>query len=542
MTEAFSFLTPVVCSILITETAERFAYFGFRAILVLYFTSVLQFSDETAIALFAFMTSLAYFTPILGAILADGSLGRYTTILWFGVIYAIGLTILTMSAFLGAGLVLQRVLSFTGLFLVCVGTGGIKPCVSAFGADQVANIEKLAAEEGIKSNDSEIDTSKKTFEVSKEDSLANSLPDSMQQDSERVRAFFASFYFCINVGAVTSIAVIPIVRSNFGFGAAFLVPTTFLCLSLLAFLSKSKEYIHQTPAESSLSTTFSLCWWLTRRNLADIPWIGRMMPFIRPKRDPLPSGLERGDRKEPPHYNQQLADANQALHVLPIMSFFTVFWMLYDQQGSVWTLQATRMELHGLQPEQLNVVNPVEIMIFIPLFDRIIYPLLERQGIRLSHIRRMMMGMVLASISFTASGLVESTIQHRKDSSLPMISVFWQLPQITLLAVAEIFVSVTGLEFAYSTSPERMKAFFMAIFLLTTAVGDFFGGVLYSSVFQTMNRATVMHVCAFLMLCNFGVFVWVASWWEGVESKTKDADVELTEEPVKTTRRSHLAT
>ena len=178
-------------------------------------------------------------------------------------------------------------------------------------------------------------------------------------------------------------------------------------------------------------------------------------------------------------------------------------------------------------------------MIFIPLFDRIIYPLLERQGIRLSHIRRMMMGMVLASISFTASGLVESTIQHRKDSSLPMISVFWQLPQITLLAVAEIFVSVTGLEFAYSTSPERMKAFFMAIFLLTTAVGDFFGGVLYSSVFQTMNRATVMHVCAFLMLCNFGVFVWVASWWEGVESKTKDADVELTEEPVKTTRRSH---
>jgi POT family proton-dependent oligopeptide transporter len=216
--------------------------------------------------------------------------------------------------------------------------------------------------------------------------------------------------------------------------------------------------------------------------------------------------------------NQQLSDAAQALHVMPIMGMLPIFWMLYDQQGSVWTLQATRMALHGLQPEQLNVVNPVQIMIFIPLFDRCIYPAMERQGWNISHLRRMGWGMLLASMSFFMSGLLEHIMQSREARGGAKVHVFWQLPQLTTLAVAEIFLSVTGLEFAYATSPDRLKAFLMAIYLLTTAVGDFFGGVLYSSIFQQLNRATVMHVCAVLMLGNLGLFCCVARWWERAEA------------------------
>jgi proton-dependent oligopeptide transporter, POT family len=531
-----SFMTPVVWCILITETAERFAYFGFRAILVLYFTNVLQYSDETAIALFAYMTSLAYLAPLPGAMLADGPLGRYTTILWFGVIYSIGLTILTISAFVEAELQLQRSLAFTGLFLVCLGTGGIKPCVSAFGADQVAHMDKITAAE-FKREASERDLSK----PGAGDILAKEVPAAFQQDSERVRAFFASFYFCINLGAVTSIAIIPIVRSHYGFGAAFLIPTTFICLSMLAFLSKNKEYVHQAPGETSLSTTFSICFWLIRHRLGRT-LVGRMMPCIRPKRDPIP-GLGDDGGEALHHGNAQLlADSKQALHGMPIMAFFCIYWMMYDQQGSVWTLQANRMALHGLQPEQLTVINPVEIMIFLPLFDRIIYPGLERCGIVLSHIRRIKIGMILTSISFAASGFVESTIQYREDNDLDQISVFWQFPQITLLAVSEIFISVTGLEFAYATSPDSMKAFIMSIYLLTTSVGDLFGGLLYSSVFQTLNRATTMHVCAVMMLGNFGVFLWVSAWWERIDCKRREATVELAGEPKKAGGRAHLET
>lgn len=490
-----TFLTPVVWCILITETVERFAYFGFRAVLVLYFIHALDYSEETAIAFYAYVICVAYASPMLGAFLADAYLGRYKTILCFGWIYATGLFILTLGAFVEDNLALKRTLSFSGLFLFCMGTGGIKPCVSAFGADQVASMDKGSVES--------------TMDVDSGPSSA----------AERVRAFFAAFYFCINLGAVTSISVIPIIKHNFGFGAAFVLPTVFIVIAMLTFLSKRNDYVHQVPGQDgkSLSTTFALCVWVVRKELART-WMCRICPCIIPKRSPM-SGID-----EEEDTNQQLNDSKQALRVLPIMAMFPVFWMLYDQQSSVWTLQATRMKLHGLEAEQLIVVNPVEIMVFIPLFDRVIYPFLEKLGVNISHLSRMRWGMLLTAVAFSVSGFLEMWIQNSEEHS---VSVFWQLPQITLLAVAEIFVSVTGLEFAYAMSPERLKAFIMGIYLVMTAIGNLFGGLLYSSVFQQLNRATVMQVCAVLMLCNLALFCWVGKGWEKRKVYDTSSDVEL---------------
>ena len=122
--------------------------------------------------------------------------------------------------------------------------------------------------------------------------------------------------------------------------------------------------------------------------------------------------------------------------------------------------------------------------------------------------------MLLAAVSFIFSGFVESSIQYKEENNLGKVNVFWQLPQLTILAVAEIFVSVTGLEFAYSTSPERLKALLMGIYLLTTSIGDLFSGILYSTLFSDMNRSTIMYVCAALMLGNFALFVLVSRWWK----------------------------
>jgi dipeptide/tripeptide permease len=560
-------LTPVIWCILVTETAERFAYFGFRAILVLYFTMELEYTESQAIALFAYTTCLAYLSPIAGALLADGHLGRYSTILYFGCIYILGLAILSTAAWYRESLSLKRFVSFLGLFLVCLGTGGIKPCVSAFGADQVAasafkyqngttavgvgeppppplfrddaSTVPLQPADGILKIDPPIDPRE------------TGVVDDSYQEKEQVRAFFLYFYFCINVGAVTSIAVIPIVRGRIGFGAAFLLSCVFMVTAVALFFSHRNKYVHQEPGKdgSSLSTTFRLCWWLFRQQLWAHRWVAKTFPIWRPGATPpirsgqhalirpnseeadasdskdqekegitgsaIDANIENGkDTRDSEIINQQLDDAAQALHVLPILAMFPIFWALYDQQGSVWTLQATRMSLNGLQPEQLNLVNPVEIMLFIPLFDRIIYPAMQARGWDIAPLRRMAWGMFLAAAAFFTSGLVESSIQQREEDSLEKMNVFWQLPQITLLAVAEIFLSVTGLEFAYSTSPARLKAFIMAIFLLTTAVGDFFSGVLYSTIFAELNRSTIMHVCAVLMLGNLALFLCVSRWWE----------------------------
>ena len=545
-----SIWTPVVISILITEMAERFTYFGFRAILVLYFAS-LGFDEDTSVALYCYNVSLAYTTPLVGAILADSVWGRYRTILRFGAVYAIGLVIVTIGAFWNktkamtnantivdtadnggsvdtsathdggqgdeekdSGLAMQRLLTFVGLFLVSVGTGGIKPCVSAFGADQVATTGDSLLENN---QGNGIDN----------DVVHDNDNDDNPNDS-KVRRFFASFYFCINLGAVTSFAVVPILRAHFGFGLAFLAPTICMGFALLLFVSKRHDYRyanghhHQQQQQShsnrttnspSLGMIIQLCIWLVRKRLSAArrgfpALLLRIFPILRPTRSPLPDNDN--NRSARAQRSVQIQEASQALRVVPIMGLLPIFWMCYDQQGSVWTLQAKRMDLHGLQPEQLNVVNPVEIMLFIPLFDRVIYPFLQQRGWDISALRRMGWGMLLASISFFVSGLLEMWMKTRQQNHNDTVSVFWQLPQITLLSMAEILLSVTGLEWAYASSPKQMQAFLLGVFMLTAAVGDFFGGLLYSSVFRGLPRATTLHICGGLMLANLLVFQYAA--------------------------------
>ena len=149
-----SFMTGRVLSVLVMEASERFSYYGFRAVLVLYFSNYLGFSDSLSVSLFSYMSSLAYFSPLLGAVVSDSYLGQYRTIILFGFVYLFGLMILTVGAFSPTNdnnndntsqdhhphhfhFQWNVFLLFLGLFFICIGTGGIKPCVSAFGADQV---------------------------------------------------------------------------------------------------------------------------------------------------------------------------------------------------------------------------------------------------------------------------------------------------------------------------------------------------------------------------------------------------------------------
>lgn len=83
-----------------------------------------------------------------------------------------------------------------------------------------------------------------------------------------------------------------------------------------------------------------------------------------------------------------------------------------------------------------------------------------------------------------------------------------------LQTIAEIFISVTGLEFAYSVSPDRLKSFVMAAYLMTIAKGDFWGGVLYSTIFRDLNQAFVLHIFAVLMMFNLAFYGYVVQSWE----------------------------
>src|SRR5277367_4656254 len=169
------------------EACERFSYYGMRSILAGYITGAvlkggLGQDDDSATSIIHAFVSANYFMPLFGAWVSDKILGRYHTILWVSLFYCAGHGVLACSEFAG-GVHGKPVCLYTGLALIAFGSGGIKPCVSAFMGDQFK-------------------------------------PD----QGHLLQKAYGAFYFTINFGSFFSFLVIPWVKDHHGYSAAFLVP------------------------------------------------------------------------------------------------------------------------------------------------------------------------------------------------------------------------------------------------------------------------------------------------------------------------------
>jgi POT family proton-dependent oligopeptide transporter len=150
---------------------------------------------------------------------------------------------------------------------------------------------------------------------------------------------------------------------------------------------------------------------------------------------------------------------------------------LWDQSnGGEWTLQAKHLNLDlfgmTLLPEQVQVVNGLYVLAFIPLFNYGLYPLINR-FFPLTALRKIGIGLFLTAASFVVIWFVQRQI----DAGVRP-SVWWQFLAYAILTAGEVMVSITGLEFSYTQAPKRMKSFVMAGWLLTVTLGNWFTGIL----------------------------------------------------------------
>ena len=163
------------------------------------------------------------------------------------------------------------------------------------------------------------------------------------------------------------------------------------------------------------------------------------------------------------------------LKLIPVYLFISVFWSLYDQTGGAWVLQAGRMDREFLGVEwlesQVQAINPLLILAFIPLFSYVIYPAISKV-FPLTPIRRISIGLFITVAAFGLSGLIESWI----DQGLTP-NIRWQLLAYVIITAAEVMVSITALEFSYTQAPPQMKSFVMSLFLLTVSVGNVFTAI-----------------------------------------------------------------
>ncbi|XP_077583787.1 solute carrier family 15 member 2 [Stigmatopora nigra] len=356
-----------ICFIVVNEFCERFSYYGMRAVLTLYFLTYLDWDHDLSTAVYHAFCSLCYFTPVLGAIIADSWLGKFKTIIYLSVIYVLGHVIKSAGAIPTVGSSSAHIgLSMTGLILIAFGTGGIKPCVSAFGGDQF--LEKHA--------------------------------------NERIK-FFSIFYMAINAGSFLSTIVTPILREDvqcFGgdcYALAFGVPAALMALALVVFVAGSRLY-RCNPPEGNILVAVCNCIGFAIKN----KW--RRSKYESSRKHWL-------DWAEDKYPKLLIAQIKMVLRVLVLYIPLPMFWALFDQQGSRWTLQATRMNMAlgesiSIKPDQMQTINALLILVFVPMFDLLIYPLVSHCRIKITPLRKMATGMVFAALAFAAAAFVEINV------------------------------------------------------------------------------------------------------------------------------------
>jgi POT family proton-dependent oligopeptide transporter len=370
------------------EAAERFSFYGMKAILAVFLTQYLFLMDgaggkpmdeNRSTELIHLFNGAFYLTPFIGAILADVFFGKYRVIMFLSLVYCAGHAALALMGQFGN----SEHWMIGGLVLIALGAGGIKPCVSAHVGDQFGS-----------------------------------------KNSHLLSRVFNWFYFSINFGAFLSMLLTPWLLEWYGPHWAFGVPGVLMAFATFVF-------------------------WLGRHRFAHVPAGG--IGFLR----------------EAFGKDGMIA----MLKLAPVYLFVAVFWALFDQTSSTWIFQAQNMDRNFLGfnwlPSQIQSLNSVFVLTFIPLFSYLIYPWVGKVW-PLSPLRKMGIGFML----MTAAFLLVSVIQEWIDAG-GRPNIIWQIAAFALLTASEIMISIVALEFAYTQAPRKMKSFIMCFYLAAVAIGNF---------------------------------------------------------------------
>ncbi len=597
------------------EAAERFSYYGMRQILYIYLVGLFTgFVAENALpaaelseakvratqAVHVFMAGV-YLFPMIGAILADRLLGKYRVIFWVSLIYVAGHAALAVAGRFGVlgNLGGAETAMFVGLGLIAIGSGGIKPCVSANVGDQFT--------------------------------AAN---------GHLVPKIFQIFYFTINFGSFFASVLTPVLYKQFGPEVAFGVPGVLMAVAAVVFwlgrrrfvrvppkpggilggidfaasslmaaplllgiyvaVEKSETIVHAVMENGSaalgpaLADTAASYWYLGVAGAVAL--LAGLVLALKRQSLQEDSGFlavilycwrHRGERVagegfwEPArrHFGDEAAEGPPAvLRIIFVFSMVSVFWALFDQHSSTWVEQAKAMDLRlvlpaavwngwvvpgtiagavvgalwlflwvsniripravpfalagavalwgvaagalhlarpewttlDLLPAQISALNPLLVMIIIPLLSLGVYQPLERRGRPLRPLKRMTIGMVLAALSFVAVALLQARIEAAGPGE---IHVLWQIIPYVIITTSEVLVSITGLEFAYTQAPRAMKSTIMGFWLLSVTLGNIL--VAFLAPLQTLSLTTFFWTFAGLMGVAALIFAVIASFYRG---------------------------
>ncbi|KAI3453231.1 hypothetical protein Pfo_009894 [Paulownia fortunei] len=487
--------------ILGTECCERLAYYGIATNLVSYLTKKLHEGNVSAARNVTTWQGTCYLTPLIGAVLADAYWGRYWTIAAFSTLYFIGMCTLTLSATIPSfkppecvdsvcpsATPAQYAVFFFGLYLIALGTGGIKPCVSSFGADQFDDTDSV----------------------------------------ERVKkgSFFNWFYFSINIGALVSSSIIVWIQDNAGWGLGFGFPALFMGIAIASFFSGTPLYRFQKPGGSPITRMCQVLVASCRKWNLTIPSDSSLL-YETPDKSSAIEGsrkllhtdelkcldkaaiiadaeIKTGDYSNPWKLCTvtQVEELKILIRMFPIWATGIVFSAVYAQMSTMFVEQGMVMDTSigsfTIPAASLSTFDVISVIFWVPVYDKVLVPIARKLTGKergFSELQRMGIGLFISVFCMSAAAIVEirrlAIARELGIVNEPVavpLSIFWQIPQYFLLGAAEVFTFIGQLEFFYDQSPDAMRSLCSALSLLTTSLGNYLSSFILTVVTSLTTR------------------------------------------------------
>lgn len=477
--------------ILVNELAERIAFFAIGANLGTYLVFNFHIFPTDAATLITNWVAAAYVLCVFGGFLADAYWGRFYTILVFSGIYVVGMVLMTVGATVDslrpppcdivgnplACLPATKHMSaflYAGLYIIALGTGGIKANVSSFGADQ--------------------------------------FDDNNEKEKASKSSFFNWFYWAINLGALFAITILVYIQNTVGFDWGFGIPTGIVFLSIVFLLAGMPTYRHKLVSGSPFTRFAQVLVAAVRQHNAVVPDETMLYEIDDRKASAIQGVRKLRHTKHLKFLDKAAVDTgNYALKGMPVSPwklctvtqveefksvirilpiwFFTIFLSTtFFQIASFFIQQGNTMDRKlgkhfEIPAASLPIFGTINSLILLPVYDYLLVPALRRMTGHergLTSLQRIGCGLFISIFSMVSAALVETKRRHAAADNglldLPTatipISIFWLVPQYFIAGTSEVFAYVGQLEFFYDEVSDGMRSVSTSLFLLSIGIGN----------------------------------------------------------------------
>ncbi|KAF3908068.1 hypothetical protein ABW21_db0204421 [Orbilia brochopaga] len=468
-------------TIAFVELCERFSYYGVTQVFTNFIqqplppnsrtgagriveqSGALGLGQRTSTSITNFNQFWAYLMPLLGAYFADQHWGRYKTIMISIAFAMVGHILLVVSAI--PSVIEKPNASFgvliLGIIVMGGGTGGFKSNISPLIAEQYPEDKKKVI----------------------------TLPSGERVIVDPVLTIsriYMYFYLMINVGALIGQISMVYAEHYVGFYLSFLLPTILFSFCPIVLAVCKKRYV-KTPATYSVLT----------RSMQLIGFASRGRWSINPVttyknfndgtfwESAKPSKIPADQRPVWMTFDDQWVDeVSRGIKACKVFLYYPLYWITYNQINGNLTSQAAVMNTHGLPNDILSNLNPFALIILIPVFDLVLYPGLRKLGINFTPIKKITFGFITGVLAMIWAAVLQYYIYqkspcgyHAADPKCEPadINVWAQTGSFVLIAISEIFASITGLEYAFTKAPTNMKSLVTSVFLVMSAFSTAIG-------------------------------------------------------------------